>query len=153
MTVFRFRTWHCQDCGNDFRSMDSSPVCPVCSAEEDEPTALVAGVAPKVDPDMRSDLNVATATLSEGTKNTDGIARSLMADHGMTNMRDNQKEGDISAPPLTQAQQKIAQHGFWHGVDPSVARQVGAMDNYSGVGKGDAMRAMQNTARKLEGLG
>ncbi len=142
MAKYRFRTWRCEDCKTYFRSMDPDPVCPHCTE------AGVAGpqhTTLDLPPDRASELP-APAYLSEHTKNVDGIARGLMAANGMTNMRDNQKPGDISAPPLTHDQIKIAnmnKTGFWQGGSPAAAAGSFVQDGHHGVPKDHAMKTLQ----------
>lgn len=137
------RTWHCDGCGVKFRTFaDEAPDCPNCHGEGRPPS-----------PPARSELNVATASLSDGTKNLDGITRSMMAEHGMTDMRDNQRAGDIAAPPLQGgAAEMLKQAGgsIWRNPG-GMSSMVPGQGNYSGVDKGAAMKHVQNIAKQIEG--
>jgi len=135
------RTWHCEDCNNYFKSIEADPVCPTCAAKAQPPA-----------PPARSDLP-APAIMSPSTKQRDGITDGLMKEFGMTNMRDGQREGDISAMPLTAAQQQMAK-GFWGA--PATSSIAGMLSQHgggvnSGVPKDIAMKTVQNLARRLEG--
>jgi len=101
---------------------------------------------------QRSDLPVATAIMGDRTKLQDGITRSMMAEHNMTNMRDGQREGDIAAPPLQgSAAEMLKRAGgsIWRSPG-QVSQQLASVGNNSGVPKDVGMRAVQNLAKKFQ---
>src|SRR6185437_7035326 len=136
MIVTRYQ-YHCDDCGASFKSFDTPDVaeCPRCHGQGIPPT-----------PPAKSDLPVATAIMGDRTKLQDGVTRAMMAEHGMTDMRDGQRQGDIAAPPLQgSAAAMLKQSGgsIWR--SPSqVMGQIAQVGNNSGVPKDAGMRAVQN---------
>ncbi|MDE2099907.1 MAG: hypothetical protein KGL39_21820 [Patescibacteria group bacterium] len=146
--IVQRKTWRCPDCQTYFKTWaDEEPSCPRCSQS--------AGLQPPTVP-PRSDVP-APPIMSERTKIQTHVAETAMADMGLTDMRDNQREGDIAAPPLTSTQREIAKNGFWGGAGGAqIAAQISSMvqdgHQIGGVDKGHAMRIMQNHAKALEGL-
>lgn len=136
------RTYYCDDCGHSFKSFEQEVECPSCAGEGRPPT-----------PPARSDLPVATAIMGERTKVQDGITRSMMAEHSMTDMRDGQRQGDIAAPPLqgSAAQMlKMAGGSMWRSPG-QVATQIAQVGGNSGVPKDTGIKAVQNIAKRMEG--
>lgn len=141
-------TWRCPDCQTYFKTWaEEEPACPRC--------AQAVGLTPPTPP-AASNLP-APPIQSDRTKIQTMVAETAMRDMGMTDMRDNQREGDIAAPPLTASQREIANKGFWGGAGgQAISAQVAGMvqdgHQIGGVDKGHAMRIMQNHAKHLEGL-
>lgn len=133
------RTWHCKDCKTYFKSLEAEPVCPTCAEVADPPL-----------PPKRSDNMPLPSIQSTYTKNVDGITNGLMKDFNLTDMKDNQREGDTSAPPLTTSQRKLVDQSksFWQGTG-SIGSYVA--DGHAGVPKDHAMRSLQ-TMIKQKGL-
>lgn len=135
------RTYLCDDCGHSFKSIEVEVDCPRCHGQP----------APEVPP-ARSELPVSTAIMGERTKLQDGITRSMMTEHKMTDMRDGQRQGDISAPPLqgsAAAMLKQAGGSIWRSPGQVIGQIQGVGAN-SGVPKDVGMRAVQNHAKKFQ---
>lgn len=139
------KTWICDECGKQFRTWaDEEPVCPNCAVASEirKQVALAVSAIP------------APAIMGDRTKIQDHVTREIMSDMGMTNMRDNQRAGDIAAPPLDPALVRRVNDtgGFWRqtGINPAAVAGSMIPDGHAGVPKGEAMAKMQRIAQKIE---
>lgn len=118
--MFNYR---CRDCGAVFEHLkmhleDADPGCPVCAARTD---AMPARVNIKTNKSRAIDI-------------TQRIAEE---DYGMTNMRDNLREGDIAAydPPAPKPEHAKAVDSFWQSSPEliSVAKQNAKLASKEGL--------------------
>jgi hypothetical protein len=118
-----FQSWACPDCGGKFRHLhhpDDAPPpdrCPLCDAwlSDAEPTFIPQA------PAVRSGVAQAVDDVYRGTEDSSRLRTEMMAQIGggsasdyahtiVTNMKDNQKPGDIAyvAPPPNPVTQVMA---------------------------------------------
>ncbi len=101
-------TLRCTACGNQYKRVVASldvadPPCPKCKKAAKKPRGI--------DFNNRRAPSVGGSIMSQAIDET---SRIVMADHGLTNLKDNLREGETMAPTLP-PQQQAKVDGFWGG--------------------------------------
>lgn len=130
--ILRCKNWRCDHHRKPYKrtvyvpvgeSIDDqpNPPCPKCSKKPRREESEEQAQPPL--PHTGLNLELQTAPAQVGKNNTvkaiDMAADIAMQDYGLTNLKDNVRQGDIMAPALPPAQQKLADNFFSPASNPA----------------------------------
>lgn len=113
----------CRRCGNTFKRIyrHIPPIDPPCPKKSCK-AAVLADARAAMERNLRRMIEAERGPGHIGSnqtvKNIDATAEIVMKDHGLTNLKDNIREGEIMAPRLPPKQQEAADNFFNHKPPP-----------------------------------